>query len=167
MPETVAWLAVLLPVLGTILTLVLKLTVERSVAASFDAYARRLERRSTFEDQVLTERFALVVELSGQLEQVMTNLNRSRAGQVVPDGFRAENEIVPLTDVFTTLEIKRLLLTDELYDILQRSAQLALHAANARSLEDWQAAGHEWGTLRAELRAAVDRTFRLSSIQPP
>jgi hypothetical protein len=115
MTELISWLkeyspaVVTLVAIGTATLYVLKLTVDKSIAASFDTHVQELElgleRRSAFRDKVLTERFPRITEQSSRLEKVMTNLNRLRHNNPVPEGFQKGNEIVPLTEIYEDLSI--------------------------------------------------------------
>ena len=159
---------VVLIALGAAMLFVTKLIMERSIAYPFDTkskfFDKLLERRSAFEDKVLSDRFALISGLSARLERVMTNLNRIRSGQQAPDGFMRENEILPLTEVFEDLEIHRLVLGEDFYRLFSRQAQLALKAANLSNLEDWRNSGQEWARGREELRLAAEAAFGISKI---
>jgi hypothetical protein len=174
MTQLVDWLTkyspavVLLLAFGAAMLFVTKSIVERSIAYEFDTkskvFEKLLERRSAFEDKVLSDRFGLITGLSARLERVMTNLNRLRSGQQPSNGFMRENEIVPLTEVFEDLEIHRLVLGEDFYRIFSRQAQLALRAANPSSLEDWRNSGQEWARGREELRLAAEAAFGISKI---
>jgi hypothetical protein len=121
MTQLLEWLTeyslavVLLIAFGAALLFVTKLIVEKSVAYEFDSkskvFEKLLERRSAFEDKVLSDRFALVTGLSARLERVMTNLNRLRSGQHPPDGLLRHRDIVPLTEIFEDLTVHRLVKT--------------------------------------------------------
>lgn len=175
MAEILSWLKdyspamVLLLALGASILFVLKLTVEKSIAANFDAHTKKIElhlaRRSSFEEKVLTERFALVTSLSARLEKVMTNLNRIRSGQPVPAGFMKQNEIVPLTKIFEELSVHRLVLTEDFHGLFWKKAQLALKAANAQNAEEWQKIGDEWLRLQEEVRVVAEAAFGISKIR--
>lgn len=174
MIEILSWLkdysptVVLLLAVGSAVLFILKLSVEKSIAASFETYAKklelRLERRSAFEEKVLIDRFTLVTSLSARLEKVTTNLNRLRSGQPIPEGFMKQKEIVPLTEIFEDLSIHRLILTEDFYELLSKKAQLALRAANARDSQEWDEVGKEWIRLREEIRLAVEKAFGISKI---
>jgi hypothetical protein len=159
---------VLLIALGAAMLFVTKLIVEKSVAYEFDTkskiFEKLLERRSAFEDRVLSDRFALITGLSARLERVMTTLNRARSGQQAPNGFMSNNEIVPLTEVFEDLEVHRLVLGEDFYSLFSGQAELALKAANLSSLEDWRNSGQEWARGREELRLAAEAAFGISKI---
>jgi hypothetical protein len=159
---------VLLIALGAAMLFVTKLIVEKSVAYEFDTkskiFEKLLERRSAFEDRVLSDRFALITGLSARLERVMTTLNRARSGQQAPNGFMSNNEIVPLTEVFEDLEVHRLVLGEDFYGLFSSQAELALKAANLSSLEDWRNSGQEWARGREELRLAAEAAFGISKI---
>src|SRR5918992_5048596 len=142
-PEVVVLIA-----FGAALLFVMKLIVEKSIASEFDAKSKvfeaLLERRSAFEEKVLSDRFALISGLSARLERVMTNLNRLRSGQPAPDGFMKQNEIVPLTEIFEDVSIHRLVLGEDFYRLFSKQAEFALKAANLSSSEDWRETGEEW-----------------------
>jgi hypothetical protein len=174
MPQLLDWLTryspgvVLLIAFGAAMLFVTKLIVEKSVAYEFDTkskvFEKLLERRSAFEDKVLSDRFTLITGFSARLERVMTNLNRLRSGQQAPDGFMEGNEIVPLTEIFEELEVHRLVLGEDFYRLFSSQARLALEAANLRSSEDWRASGQEWARAREELRVAAEAAFGISKI---
>jgi hypothetical protein len=175
MTQLLDWLStysppiVLLIVLGAGLLFVIKLIVEKTIAAQFDAKAKVFEtlikRRSAFEEKVLTERFALVTGLSARLERIMTTLNRSRAGHPEPEGFRRQGEIIPLTEVYEDLEIHRLVLGEEFYRLFSFGAKLAIRVAQPHSPEVWAKTGEEWIRLREDIRLAADATFGISMIR--
>src|SRR5215211_5141206 len=162
-------IAVLL-ILATAFLYVLKLVVDRSVAASFDTKLKELElklqRRSAFEDKVLTDRFELVTSFSARLEAVMTNLNRIRSGlpTVPPEGFMEGNEIVTLTGIFVDLEVHRVVLGEEFYDLFTRQAQLALKFSNVGEQNEYKELAEEKVHLDEELRSSVDAAFSISTL---
>jgi hypothetical protein len=162
-PEVVVLIA-----FGAALLFVMKLIVEKSIASEFDAKSKvfeaLLERRSAFEEKVLSDRFALISGLSARLERVMTNLNRLRSGQPAPDGFMKQNEIVPLTEIFEDVSIHRLVLGEDFYRLFSKQAEFALKAANLSSSEDWRETGEEWAALREEIRLAAEAAFGISKI---
>ena len=175
MTQLLEWLTqysppiVLLLAFGAGLLFIIKLIVEKSISSAFDAkskaFEKLLERRSAFEEKVLSDRFTLVTELSARLERVVTNLNRLRSGKPVPDGFMRQQEIVPLTEIFGDLEIHRLVLSEDFYRLFAKQAQLALKMSNMRSQEDWTNAIQEWTRLREEIRFAAENAFGISKIR--
>lgn len=94
----------------------------------------------------------------------MTNLNRLRSGQSPPDGFKKQNEIVPLTEIFEDVIIHRLVLGEDFHGLFLKQAKLALKAARASSSEDWHKSGEEWTQLREEMRIAAEAAFGISKI---
>ncbi|MFL6237107.1 MAG: hypothetical protein ACJ76N_28515 [Thermoanaerobaculia bacterium] len=155
--------AVLLITLAAI-ALVLREAVKTAVTNTLEL---RLKRRSAFEDKVLSDRFSLIIGLSTRLERIMTNLNRRRAGQTIPDGFINLNEIVPLTEIFEDLIVHRLVLAEQFYDLFRRKAELASRAANinAQNEQEWSSIAKEWEGLRGEARAATEEAFGISKIK--
>ncbi len=173
MTQLLEWLSkyspgvVLLIGLGAALLFATKLIVEKSISSQFEAKSKvfetLLQRRSAFEEKVLSDRFTLITALSARLERVVTDLNRLRSGQPAPGGFMMQNEIVPLTDIFVDLEVHRLVLGEDFHALFTKQAQLALEAANA-SAEDWHESVKEWARLREEIRLAVEAAFGISKI---
>ncbi len=174
---------VVLLMLGGAFLYVAKQIIERSIAAEFSAHSKELElvleRRSAFKDKVLTSRYALVTDLSSRLERLMTNLNRIRHGQEIPDGFQVKNEIVPLTEIYEDLNINRLQLTEDFHALFLDKANLALRTSQMAFLERsaaakkepggadgarWSQIAAEWQRLSDQIRQAVDRHFKLSEI---
>jgi hypothetical protein len=147
-----------------------KVVVEKGVESEFDRQAKaleiRLNRRSSFEEMVLTRRFELMTSFSSSLQRVMTDLNRIRSGmEPASKGFMVGNEIVPLTMIFEDLEVHRLVLGPDLYSILSLQAQLALQAANEKSPDRWAEFARLWSDANAELRSAAEVTFGVTSIR--
>jgi hypothetical protein len=175
MAELLDWLTqysppiALLIALGTGLLWVTKLIVERSITSGFDAQSRRLEmalrRRSAFEEQVLLERYALINSLSERLMRVMTNLNRRRSGQPVPENFMQHNEIVPLTEIFEEVEIRRLMMGEDFHRLFLAQSHLVLKMANQRTAEERTENRAEWERLQEETRAAAEEAFGFSKIR--
>jgi hypothetical protein len=174
MGVVLAWLqqysapVVVLIALGAAALYVVKLVVERSVEAGFDQRAKvmelALQRRSAFEDGVLTARYALVTGLSARLQRVMTDLNRVRHGHPPPAGFRVRDEIVPLTELFEEITVQRLALGEDFHDAFQRLAQVALSFANAATAEEVERCVRAWEAGSAEVREGVERHFHISTI---
>jgi hypothetical protein len=158
---------VVLLAFGAGLLFVIKLIIEKSIASEFDAKSKvfeaLLKRRSAFEEKVLSDRFALITELSARLEHVVTNLNRLRSGQPTPDGFMKQNEIVPLTEIFEDIEIHQLVLGEEFHRLFLKQAQFTLKVANISTVspEDWS---EEWVRLRQDIRLAAETAFGISQI---
>jgi hypothetical protein len=156
---------VFLIAIGSVLIFVMKLAVEKSIASGFDAHSRYLQRRSTFEEKVLTDRFEKVIGLSARLERVMTNLNRLRSDQPAQDGFMQLNEVVPLTEIFEELTVHRLILTEDFYLLFRRKAELTLRAANSSDSIELDEVAAEWVSLNNEIRSVIDRDFGVSKIR--
>ena len=175
MSEILQWLkdyspgVVLLIALGAALVFVIKLIVEKSIESTFDARTKQLEkaleRRSTFEEKVLSDRFSLIVAFSSRLERVLTNLNRLRSGQAAPDGFMRQSEIVPLTEIFEDLNVHRLVLGEVFHGLFFKQAQLGLNVANASSDEEWKALAEEWTGTQQAIHREVEAAFGISAIK--
>ena len=178
MDQLVQWLqSYSLPTVFALMVLaatiyVLKLSVEKAVAASSDRESKHLElilsRRSAFEAEVLKSRYVRVINMAERLERIMTNLNRLRSGNATPDNFIIRGEILPLTEVFEDLEIYRLELTEPFYAVLKEKA---IHALNIAQLApetsdaDWSTAAGRYRELDGHLRGEVETQFGISTIR--
>jgi len=144
----------------------MKISIEKSIASGFDAHAHSMQRRLNFEEKVLTERFEKVIDLSARLERVMTNLNRIKSDQPVPDGFIKNGEVIPLTEIYEELSIYRIILTEDFYWLFTRKVKLALKKANSLySNERDDEIELEWSSLNDKLRSIMDRDFGLNKIR--
>lgn len=147
---------------------VLQKVVEKAIETSFEQKKKDfelfLERRSTFWEKVLAERYTLVTGLLTRLEKIATNLNRIRTNHPVPSGFKQGNEIVPLTEVFEDIEIHRLLLSDHYHDLFYSLARLTLDIANATDNAAWAELGAKRSELHKRVRHAADQDFHISQI---
>lgn len=174
MNQIVEWLAkyspavALLLACGAAMLFVVKIIVEKSIASQFDAKSKLFEallkRRSAFEEKVLSDRFALITGLCARLERVMTNINRLQSGHPTPDGFMKHNEIVPLTEIFEDINIHRLVLGEEFYELVLEQAKLTLDAANAPSLDQW-GRHKDWAGVQDRIRSATEAAFGIEKIR--
>jgi len=170
MESFLTWIKTYSPVMAGLLlalagiTFVLREAVKTAVNNTLEL---RLKRRSAFEDKVLSDRFSLIIGLSTRLERIMTNLNRRRAGQDIPNGFMNLNEIVPLTEVFEDLIVHRLVLGERFYDLFRKMAELASRAANidAKDEPGWMRISKEWDGLRGDVRTGTEETFEVNKIK--
>lgn len=96
-------------------------------AAGIVLVAFGLQTPSPFDLERSSSREHVARTINSELEQVATEINRIRSGQTPPDGFLVNNEIVPLTDIFTQLETADL--HDDARTLLLRKAELALQLA--------------------------------------
>jgi hypothetical protein len=175
MNEILSWLSryspgvVLLIALSAGLLYLLRLGVERGVAAGFAAHARardlELTRRSGFEERILMERYTLVTSLAARLERLATQLNRVRAGGQAPDGFRDGAEVVPLTELFGEIVVHRLALGEDLFEALHQQAQLLLRLARAGNDAEARELGERWLAAGARLRKVAEEQFRIHEIR--
>ncbi len=160
---------VLLLVIIGIAVFFLKLIIERSIETGFNAHKKgmelTLERQSAFKDKVLLERYTQIGNLSARLEKILTNVNRIRLGGEPPAGFKVGNEIVVLTEVFEDLQINRLTLTEEFYELFVDKSNLLLKLANADSDAAWNELAVKWKELNEKIRTATEDMFKLSEIR--
>ena|SRR5687768_2767358 len=145
---------------------VIRKTVEKAIEARFDARKKEIElllgRQSSFKDKVLSERYALIVGLFARIERIVTNLNRLRSGNPVPDGFQRGNEIVALTEVYEDLQIHRLVIGDRYHDLFLQLAHIALKLANTKDDVGWQKLGIERDSLQKQVRELADADSGIS-----
>ena len=139
------------------------------MASSFDARAKALElgmqRRSALEERLLTDRFALVTDLSARLQRLMTDHNRVRSGQPSPEGFYGGDEVVPLTRIYEDREIHRLVLTEEFHGLFLEKANLALRMINAQDPQEFGVLKEQWVRSNAEIRAHAEEVFGIGQIR--
>ena len=155
-------------ILGAAFLYVLKVFTDKSIEKQFDRYSTRVElqlqRRSRFEELILTRRFEFLSSTRSKLDRVFTNINRMHRGTDI-EGFRVNDDIVPLTEVFEDLNNAKYLISEAFFDVLQRKAALALEFANARNA----AARQEVISRLAPLNDAFDKlmieTFNLNKIE--
>jgi hypothetical protein len=182
MNEILKWLGeyslpvVILIGIGGGFLFVFQKAAEKAVAQAFDRHAKALElrlaRRSAFEEKLLTDRYAALVELNGRLDQFMTILNRIRSGQPAPKGFYATSrrdgsrEIVPLTAIYEQIEAKRLTLAEEFHELLYEKARLALQAAQlGPDPEAWDAHAQKWVDVQQRIYQSARKVFMLDEIK--
>ncbi len=173
MGDALSWLTtyskpvVVLLLIAAAALFVIKIVVEQSVKASFEANRKELElrlaRRSGFEDRLLSQRFATVVGFTGRLEQIGSDINRARLG--TGGAGRRGGELRSLTAVYEDLSAKRVVLGEEFHALLRQKADLAIRLSNAVGADARAEVEQEWIEVDARLRAAVDRTFRLSEVR--
>jgi hypothetical protein len=176
--------------IGGLFTVLTQKFIEGTIDASFHRNIKELdlalERRSAFEDRVLTDRYEIALELIRRLDEVLITYNRASQGITPPEGFLVQSgtppgaevdcgkpfEIVPLTDIYRDLEIHLLLLGNNLHGLLWKRAALALRAGNLAlcpgngGSEEWTI-GVEgpWLALNEQLRKELDAQFGLSQIR--
>jgi hypothetical protein len=176
--------------IGGLFIFVIQRFIESAVGASFHRNIKELdlalERRSVFEDRVLTDRYERAMDLIGRSDEVLITYRRARRGNTPPKGFVTQpgvpagseidcakpREIVPLTEVYRDLEIYRLLLGKNLHRLLFDRAAIALGAADLAlcppiaDLETWnRRVDGPWLALNEQLRTELDAQFGLSQIR--
>ena len=174
--------------IGGLVTFLTQQFIDSAVDASFHRNIKEvdlaLERRSAFEDRVLTDRYDRALDLLHRLEDVLISYNRARHGRTLPEGFLTQSgtspagevdcrniEDVPLTEIFRDLETNRLLLGEPLYKLLRMRAEIANRAtvhALCRTLgeQEWrEQVERPWLDLHEQLRIELDAQFGLSQIR--
>jgi hypothetical protein len=125
--------------LGAGLIYLLKFTTEQVIEAEFNRRAKEievaLERRSTFEQQVLLDRYKLVANFAERLEKVSTDVNRLSQGKKV-EGLVNQGELPSLTSIYEDLTANRFVLPDRFYSFFEHQAELILKMANAKTEEE-------------------------------
>jgi hypothetical protein len=152
-----------------LMVLVIRLLIRHTIANAFEeqkkTFAILFKRRSDFEDRVIAARFTLVTELTSRLERVGTNLNRIYNGEEPDTGFMRGNDVVPLTAIFEDLQVHRLVLTEELHQLLHRRAEIALELSKTREKEARRKLTDEWDSNHKKLRVLVGDMFKLDLIK--
>jgi hypothetical protein len=172
--------------IGGLFTYLTQKFIESAVGASFQRNVKELdlalERRSTFENKVLTDRYEHALDLIRRLDVVVITYNRIRSGQRPPEGFLAQEsptpggevhcgEIVPLTDIYRDLSIDQLLFGESLHAVLRDRADLAYTAGilalcQPISDQEWkEGVERPWLELNEQLRIELDAQFGLSQIR--
>jgi hypothetical protein len=154
---------VLLLAIGAAFIFVLKLIVEKTIDAKFAAQTKVLElqlaRRSAFEEKILLDRYMLVAEFSRRFERVFHEVARIRAGQPPPDGFYRGQDVPELTDIHGELNVNRIVLSEEFYQLFSEKEKIAWDAVNkADGIYERRQ------EIDRKIRNAVERVFRLSEI---
>jgi hypothetical protein len=143
---------------------VFKIVVERAIDARFAEQTKvlelRLQRRSSFEERVLLDRYQLVIQFSNRLEDIRHNIARMRSGSPPTTGFKVGSDIPSLTAIHGELRVNRSILSEELFDILRKKEELAWDAANGA-----EGVFERWEALDALQRSAMEKMFQLSSIR--
>jgi hypothetical protein len=165
--STYSWPVVLLICLGGILLYFAKLVTENAIKHEMDRYAKTLEltlqRRSNFEERILTERYAVLREISNRLMKVATDINRLHNGHQV-DNLIVNGDLVPLTEVFELIALNRHLIPDPFPGILEEQAQMALKFGNAGDPGSQAALTTEIQFLREKFDAEMVHHFGLNAI---
>jgi hypothetical protein len=147
---------------------VLKVFTDQSIEKQFDRYATRVElqlqRRSRFEELILTKRFEFLSSTRTKLDKVITNINRIHRGTEI-EGFSVNGDIVPLTEVVEDLYNSKYLISDELFDLLERKVKLALGFANAPDEEARLRVLVELQPLNDEFDRLMIEAFGLNKIE--
>ncbi len=141
MDEVLKWLStyslpiVLLIIFGAVFIYLLKMVTEKAISNEFDRHKKvtelELERRSSFEEKILLDRYSIIRELQTKIGNVMTNLNRIRHGMKI-EGFIVDNDIIPLTEVFELLALNKHLITKKFHNIFWQQSQIAKGFANEK-----------------------------------
>lgn len=158
----------LLLAFGAALLFAARLIAERLIATRFAQLERAMElrqqRRSAFEQQVLTERYRIVCDMVQRLARISTELNRAAQGASVP-GLIEGGEVVPLTAVYEDLAARRIQLTAGLFDTLLELAHAVMLAAQAASPEEREAAGQDYLERLEAVRQQVNAEFGSDEIR--
>jgi len=175
MTDLLEWLAryspavVALIALGAAALFVLKLAVERGIAAGFQAQAKARElaisRRSAFEERILAERYGMVTDFAERLERLATQLHRERQGQPAGEVLRQGQDLVPLTDIHVELSVHRLVLGEALFTAFDGQAKLLLEIARASTPEEYRPLGERWIAAREAVRREAEEQFGISEIR--
>lgn len=141
MEEILKWLStyslpiVFLILMGAVFIYLVKMVTEKAISNEFDRHKKvielELERRSSFEEKILLDRYSIICELQTKIGNVMTNIKRIKHGVKI-EGFIVNNDIVPLTAVFELLAANKYLITKKFHDIFWQQSQTAMGFANEK-----------------------------------
>jgi hypothetical protein len=124
----------------------------------------RQQRRSAFEQQVLTERYRIVCDMVQRLARISTELNRAGHGRKVA-GLFEQGEVVPLTAVYEELAARRIQLTEGLHGALVEMAHSVMLIAQAPGEAEREAAMQDYVERLEALRQQVNQEFGSEQIR--
>ena len=174
MEEILKWLSnyslpiVFLIILGAVFIYLIKMVTEKTISNEFDRHKKiielDLERRSSFEEKILLERYTAIRELQTKIGNVMTNANRIRHGVKV-DGFIVNNDIVPLTEVFEQLAVDKYLITKSFHDIFWQQSQIAIRLVNEKDGLQFKQLEAKYIDLLEQFYKEMNEMFDLEKIK--
>jgi hypothetical protein len=164
---TYSWPVVLLICIGGALLFCFKLVTEKAISREMDRYAKQMEltqqRRSNFEERILTERYAVLRDLSGRLMKISTDINRLHHGHQV-ENLLVNGDLAPLTEVFELIALNRYLIPQQFHLILEKQAQILHEFGNASDPLTRQSTAIAIQSLREQFDAAMEEHFGLNAI---
>lgn len=152
---------------GAALVYLFQKIIEKAIEAQFDTRNKRLElllqRRSSFEEKILLDQYATVVDLQFRIKKIEADVNRLRHGMNV-EGLMKGNDIVPLSEVYVELQAKRFLLKEQLYDLLVSEVRTLISFANAKDPAETSRCEQQILSLNTSLHDAMDAIFGTDKI---
>jgi hypothetical protein len=174
MEEILKWLSTyslpitILIVLGAVFIYFIKMVTEKAISNEFERRKKvlelELERRSSFEEKILLDRYALIRELQTKIGNVTTNINRIRNGGKI-EGFIVNNDIVPLTEIFELLAVNKYLITKEFHDIFWQQSQIALGLVNEKDINKLKQLEANYVELMERFYQEMNNMFDLDKIK--
>ncbi|WP_114748911.1 hypothetical protein [Pleomorphovibrio marinus] len=159
---------ILLIALGASLIYIIKQVTEKAINHQFDKYKKevelKLERRSSFEERVLIDRYTLIKEIQTKLGSIATNLNRIKSGQKI-DGFIVNSDIVPLTEVLETLTVNKYVITVKFHQLFWEQSQLLIKLANAKDSNNMAMLTSEYQKLMDRFYHEMNEMFNIDKIK--
>lgn len=159
---------VFLILVGTIFIYLIKLLTEKAVANGFDRVKKMteliLEKRSNFEERVLLDIYNITISIQTKIASTATNINRMRSGHTV-DNFIANDELVPLTEVYETLANNMFLLPPVIHKVLKDQADVVLKLCNETDPDKVSALKHEYERNIKSFAAVMNDVFKLTQIK--
>ena len=122
-----------------------------------------LQRRSNFEEKVLLDQYDVVTKLQLKLGNISADLNRLRSGMEV-EGLKKGKDIVPLSEVYIDLQVKRFLLKEAFYNLLRKEADSLLAFSNTKEADELSRLGREFLKLNKTFREEMNREFGIEQI---
>lgn len=146
---------------------VIRATTERVIGAEFDRRAKALnlglERRSRFEEMVLIERYETLNDILARLTRIASDLRRRSQGIEV-EGLMRGTDIVPLTEVYELMTMRRHILTERFFPEVNDLAGLLLGFANARDAEEIRKAQTAYQARLNSIQTDMTVAFGLAGI---
>ena len=116
-------------------------------------------RRSSFHDKVLLERYYLINDINGRLENVRINYERMKKGQ--PTRIEIVNgETLLLTEIYAELQLKRSILTSSFFDLLSKRYDLVSTLWQYKDNDyEWKQKMDLWFALNDQIQTRMEEAF--------
>jgi len=122
-------------------------------------------RRSSFHDKVLLERYYLINDINGRLENVRINYERMKKGQ--PTRIEIVNgETLLLTEIYAELQLKRSILTSSFFDLLSKRYDLVSTLWQYKDNDyEWKQKMDLWFALNDQIQTRMEEAFEFEKAE--